>query len=324
MSLIPALLVIFLLIVAAFVILKPQLQIIPEQERVVIFHLGRFRRIGGPGLLLLLTRMETVEDRYNTAHQPRNFWVPNVLIHGIEATLSVNLWMRTDLVAAAAGDRSRLAEIALIKEGARSAQVAVEIKRALNEGLAALTAPDRLPETPTLLDKLAVLLPGSRPCEELLAYLSRELTARLRAFGIILDPQKRISIVQVQLPEDVVQVLSRSRLLDSLNQQLPDLPPNMRAQVAASIEGVQALHIQELVVKSQDGAPNVVRERVPLKDGTLIDLVTDPSAPPKDSPALHPSAASPEPAVSTQQLSKQDLQVLKRVSRDSRVRRKAV
>ena len=313
-----------LLIVAAIVILRPQQMPVPPQERAIIFRHGRFHRIAGPGSVWLLSRIETDEGWYNTANQPQSVWVYNVRVRDIAANLQVNLWTRTDLEAVAAGNRPRLAEMALIKERARDAQVAVEIKRALDEALATLIAANRLPANAPLLGQLEVLLPGRPLCAELLAFVGHELAPRLRDFGVILDPTKPISLVQTELPEDVLQVLKRGVLLDSLNEQLPDLPPDMRAQVAASIEGLQPLHIQELVVKSQGETAGVVRDRVPLKDGSLVDLDLGRPAPPNDAPAPHPPTATPEPSAPTPQLSKLDLQVLKRVSRDPRTYRKAV
>ena len=78
-----------------------------------------------------------------------------------------------------------------------------------------------------LLARLGVALPGMPLCAELLAHVKGELAPGLRPLGVILDPTKPISLVQTELPEDVVQVLKRGVLLDSLNEQLPDLPADM-------------------------------------------------------------------------------------------------
>jgi hypothetical protein len=311
-----------LLIVATIVILRPQQMVVSPQERIIIFRNGRFHRIAGPGPVWFLSRMDTDERCYDTSNQPRSVWVYGVRVHGIPAALQINLWMRTDLEEVAEGNWARLVEMALLKERARDAQVAVEIKRAIDAGLATLVAANHPSTNAPLLARLGVVLPGMPLCAELLVYLKRELAPGLRAVGVILDPTKPISLIQTDLPEDVVQVLKRGVLLDSLNEQLPDLPADMRAQVAASIEGLQPLHIQELVVKTQGESP-VVRDRVPLKDGSLVDLDLAHPATSNDGQGSRPPATGPQPAAPTQQLSQQDLQVLKRVARDPRVHRKA-
>ncbi|MGE5603236.1 MAG: hypothetical protein ACM30E_09305 [Nitrososphaerales archaeon] len=324
MFLAATLLALLLLIAVTFVIFRPQQMVVPPQNKAIIFRNGQFHRIAGPGPVWLLAHSDTDEGWYDTCNRPWNVWVQNVLIHGIPANLHINLWIRVDLEAAAEGDRSRLAEMALLKESTRDTQVTVEVKRALDEGLATLAAAGRLPANATPLAKLEIVLPGMPLCAELLAHVTQKLPAALRAFGVILDTTKPISLVRTELPEDVVQVLQRGLLLDSLSEQLPDLPPGMRAQLAASIEGLQPLQSQELVVKSQGEAPVVARQTVPLKDGSFVDLTLGPATPPNDAPPSYPPAASPDLTGHRQQLSKQDLQVLKRVPRDPRVYRKAV
>jgi regulator of protease activity HflC (stomatin/prohibitin superfamily) len=52
-SLLPFYLV-FALVIAAFVILGATVRILREYERAVVFTLGRFSKVKGPGLVLLL------------------------------------------------------------------------------------------------------------------------------------------------------------------------------------------------------------------------------------------------------------------------------
>jgi hypothetical protein len=279
-----ALALVLLAAAAAGLILRPQSKVAQEQ-RLVIFRLGRFHRISGPGVVWLLAGIEKIADWHNTANQPRNLWVSNLLIRGIDASLNVNLWVRTDLVEAAGNDKSKLAELATLHESAREGQVAVEVKRAMDDGLAAIEAAHPLGPNATLPEKIAVLLPTSALRDELLTSARDALAPRLREFGVILDPTKRISITQVLLPDDVVEALSHARLLDSLNQQRPDAPPGARTHAAASSEGGP-----KLVITSQGGAAGVLRERPPRPDGS--------SAP---------------PAPQARELSKDDLRVLRTV-----------
>ena len=68
-ALISALSVLFALILGV-IYLRPGLRTVPQEERLVIYRMGHFDRIAGPGLVFLLHRIDTVQRSFMVREQP--------------------------------------------------------------------------------------------------------------------------------------------------------------------------------------------------------------------------------------------------------------
>jgi regulator of protease activity HflC (stomatin/prohibitin superfamily) len=108
MSAILPLIIVILLLMFAFAVLRNGLRIVPQQQAWVVERLGRFHRVLGPGLNLLIPFTDRVAYRFDTREVPTEV-PPQVCISLDNTTLTVDgfLYLQiTDPVKAAYGSSS--------------------------------------------------------------------------------------------------------------------------------------------------------------------------------------------------------------------------
>ncbi len=310
--------VLIVAVALAYFLLKPDIVTVPEEERVIIYRLGRFDRVAGPGLVLLSRDIDEIKRRFSTRNEPQNVAVDGLMMYGIPVGLTVNLWCRYDPVRAAGGDRDRLRELAQFSEAERYEQLAVRLREALVRHMNALEQRAPLPPTATVVDMIVPILPGVPTCVEILQGAQRDLVQTLPALGLYLDLDANHSpvITNLRLPEDMSKGFSRGRAAALLRMQLPDLPDSMMVHMLESIEGLAPLRIQE--IRQVGNAVGAATEaRWTDEDGTMVrvPLAAGPT-PPHERAAGPAEAPADQPVADTSHLSHGDLALLKRVPRD--------
>lgn len=314
---VPFVVVIVLLVIAAlaYFLLRPDIKIVPEEERLVIYRLGRFDRVAGPGPILLSRDIDEIKRHFSIRNEPQNVAVDGLMMYGIPVGLTVNLWCRYDPVRAAGGDRERLRELVQFSESERHEHLAVQLRDALVHYMSALEQRAPLPPTATIVDMIVPILPGVPTCVEILQNVQRELAHTLPALGLYSDASHPLVITHLRLPEDMTKGFSRGRAASLLRMQLPDLPDSMMVHMLESIEGLAPLRIHE-IRQVGNGANSGLEARWTDEDMLFREPLNAGTPPPHDKAASPAEAPADQPAPEPSHLSHGDLALLKRVPRE--------
>lgn len=289
--------------------------IVPQEERVVIYRLGNFRKLAGPGIVVL-SRFETEERRINVRsevedHRTSTYYFMN----GVPFNYTVRFWRRNDLKTAAAGNKGRLAELVQYDDNEREQQLLTMLHEAIFDCVKRIQKKKQYTvsdDAPIAL-KLLPILPGMPGCDELLALVESYLHHSLPSIGVILDRRHPLLIANVHVTPEVLASFSRGRSLTMLREQFPDVHPDLLVQAFAAIEGLD----MNTVRLYMDGNAAVRDVRMEGNSITGYKISPQPVAPEVqrqevvDSP-LRKVAAPTESA--EERLSKADLSVLKRLS----------
>jgi hypothetical protein len=324
-----------LLAVLVAVVLRATVRVVSHEERLVIYRLGRFHRVVGPGLVLVIPRLDHVVRPIEVRDHPMEITVPGLFAFGVPTELTLNLWCSFDLVQAAGGDRDKLARLVQIRDGERHRQVEVKMREALVNQISDLQK--RMPLPATTMEGVIALAPGGPRYRELLEGVKRELEQTLPSVGVILNPAHSIVLTGRNISDEIVEALKRRRgreidsewltnYVDSLRQRFPGVSNAVLAQMLASIEGVDVGKVQRLLLEHDADTESEVEFEM-ARDGEGPNVITRPKSKKQDTASQHPPArpeTDEEPFPRPSQpltLTKDDLAVLKRVPRKDRGQR---
>jgi regulator of protease activity HflC (stomatin/prohibitin superfamily) len=248
---------------------------VPEGERLVIFRMGRFNRLAGPGLVMYFKGFETVKHRINVREELAELPVDELSFQNVFLGYTFSFWRRTDPEAAAGKDRKRLAELALFSDEERYAQMKSKVREAVMASVAQVNRELPPPRGGSLFEQIIPVLPGQPAPERLVEVVTEELRASLRSIGIILSQVHPVRIKALKLPEMLRQNFGRSINMAVLREQLPDAPSDLLAQLLASFEGAELPNFRKLVVEH----PNA-RAALPRADEAPTTTAPEPAAPP--------------------------------------------
>jgi len=71
------------LVVLVAIAVRSMVQVVPHGERLVIYRLGRFHRVVGPGLVLVLPRLDRVVRSIRVRDQPLEISVDGLFAYGV-------------------------------------------------------------------------------------------------------------------------------------------------------------------------------------------------------------------------------------------------
>jgi len=322
------------LVVLVTIAVRSMVQVVPHGERLVIYRLGRFHRVVGPGLVLVLPRLDRVVRSIRVRDQPLEISVDGLFAYGVPNEMTLNLWCSFDLVGAAGGDYDRLANFVQFGDAERKRQIEVKVREALVRQIAALQERRPLPATAPIPEKVAALAPGGPRYNELLEAVKRDLQQALPLVGAILSVDQPITLTRRTVSDEVIQALSRSRsrTIDSdwltnyvgeLRKRFPGLSDAMLAQMLASIEGVDVGKVQRLLLE-RDADTEADVEYEMARDGEGPNVITKPKTKQPGGAAKrrpHPETDQELSSQTPGPLTKDDLAVLKRVPRTGRDQR---
>lgn len=301
----------------ALVILQPRFEIVPEEERVIIYRLGRFFRIAGPGMVWFFHRFDTLQRRFTVRNEPHDCFIDGLFVYGIPIGLTLNLWYRYDPVTAASGNRVRLVELSQFGESERRSHLVVKLRDALVRQLGSMEQEKPLDAQATIVDKLTLILPGVPSCIEFLRRVQQDLTQSLPSLGIILDTTHSLLITRLHPPEDLIKGFSRDRAAALLRLRFPNLSDSMMVHMLEAIEGLEPLRIHEVRQIGDRGEMGPGLETRWLEDDMMFRM---PAGLMLSAPSLGKSISG-DVGVSELDatvLGPEDLAVLKRVPRSPR------
>ncbi len=327
---------VIVLAVVGYNILRASIYIVPEGQRLVIYRLGRFSRVAGPGLVMYIPGLEEVVRTLEVRDHPLEVSAPGILAFGVLNDLTLNLWCSFDLVRAAAGNKAVLAQFVQLSETERRRQVEVKMREALINQIADLEKQMPVPAKSTPLDAVIALAPGTERYNELVARVKDELEKTLPSVGVILNTSQPITLTGRGIPDVIIDAIKRmqgrqidsqwlTRYANQLQQQFPDISNAILDQMLASVEGVEIGNVQRLRLEQDDKTEAQVELEVPLDGSNEPNVVAKPKVKLQEMASKHQSGQSQSEPESVQPaspgLSKSDLTVLKHVPRSKREER---
>ncbi|MCL4303958.1 MAG: hypothetical protein KJ077_50205 [Anaerolineae bacterium] len=320
-------------VVLIFVFIKlfmAMMHIVPEERRLVVYRLGRFNRVTGPGMVFVVPGLEQIVRTLEVRDHPMEVTVPGIFAYSVPNDLTLDLWCSFDLLRAAGGNRARLAQLVQVSDAERRQQVQVKMREALVNQVAALEKNKPLAAGATSLDGVLALAPGTERYNTLLAGVKNELEKSLPSVGVILNTTQPITLTGRVIPDAIIDAIKRmqGRQIDSqwltryasqLQQQFPEISNVVLDQMLASVDGVDVGNVQRLRLEQDERTDTQVELEVPMGGSDTPEVVAKPKIRLGDSDTRRPAiAAKPVPqlpAARSDHLTKSDLAVLKRVPR---------
>lgn len=226
----------FSLVLLFALIIPIRSHVVREGERLVIYRLGRFNRISGPGLVWVHHTVETVENQIDVRTAPRAVEARNLYFFDIPFGYTFSLWYRLDLTAATGNDHRALLELVQLSPDALHAQIQVKIRSLMDRYMVTLHKDYNMLHNAPLLEKLVPLLPGREGCEWLRASLRQDLPNALRPLGAIFHPEHDILVQAFFLSPGVVRLFNRQRAVEVLRQHHGDVDDETLMHLVSSVE----------------------------------------------------------------------------------------
>lgn len=228
---------------------RPKMEIIPEEERVVIYRFGKFSRVAGPGPVWMQRSIDQIERRLKVRNEPHFLKFNGLYAYDIPLGYTLSLWYRLDPVAAANGDQQMLRQLAQFESAECEENIRIRIHDLFIKHIADFLDRHSLPSKPTVLDKLIPFCPGQPACDEILNKIRRELPEVLRSFGAVWNPAQPIAIKDFHLGASIVQLLDRDRVMENFLQRVPNGDPDLLAQATIALEGIPTQSLSKIVVE---------------------------------------------------------------------------
>lgn len=294
------LMLLFIAIVVALVLfvgLKLRFIRVPEEERKVIYHVGRVDRVAGPGRIYILERWENIERTIYVRDQALNFRVSELFIYGVPFGYRLNLWCRYDIEAAASGSQAKLMEFAQCDDEERYQFANVKVQEALRASVSEYEINYPLGKKASVADKLTPIIPGTLGCHEILAGVTRRLAKSLPTVGIIFNTEHAINVVGLPISNQIAGDFQRGRTVSQLREQFPHLSEEFLAQMAAPIGDLEQPFTDNFRLDQNDekSARVGVRKNSEGKKDTRVSMRRDDEFMEED--VRHESVRSKEEAI---------------------------
>jgi hypothetical protein len=311
-----AIILVVIFVIALYRAIKMSVRVVPQEKRLVIYQLGTFSRVAGPGPVRVIPGLDQVVKTIEVRDHLYEVTVPGVFAYGVPNELTLSLWCSFDLVQAAAGDRDKLMRFVQVSEAERRDQVRVKMHEALVRQIAGLQERMPLPDKATLLERVVALAPGSPRYNEFLKCLKYDLDKVLPSIGVVVSAEHPIVLTGRNISDEIIGAIKRrhGRELDSewlmnyaqeLRRRFPGMSNTMLAQILLSIEGIDVGRIQKLLLEQEEGAQAEVEFEMSGAGESGPNVI----AKPKPKPQKHEAVQVPQP------LKSQDWDVLKPVPR---------
>ncbi len=329
---------IFLLVILVVVVIgliRATTRGVPAEKRWVIYRFGRFDRVVGPGPVPVFPWLDQVEGEFEVRDRPMEVLIPGIFAFGAPNDLTLHFWCRFDPAKAIGKDREKLAPLVRLSDSERRQQVEVKLRESLVRQAAELQKQKPLPGTPTLLDGVAALAPGSERMNDLLQNLVPDLAQNLLLIGFVLNTTQPIALTKRSVGEDIIKAIKRkygrdidsqwlTRYADDLRQKFPDISGTMLAQVLSAIEGVDAGQVHRLLL-DQDKNPEIEFEMPGDSSGAAPNVIAKPKlrsngAETERQASVASVTSPPSGSPVSVGLTKSDLAVLKRIPRQQNQR----
>lgn len=285
-------------------------RLVKQEKRLVIYRLGVFYKLAGPGLVVLNCYTDTIEREITVRSDQKEYVVGPYFMHGVPFSYLLLFWRRVDLAAAAGDDREKLAALAQYDDEIREQQIRNKLHEAFLKWVPQIEKMHKL-KSDSFAEKLAPIFPGEPECERLFECVVQELQKTLPAIGVFPDSQHTavLTIKGLSVPPEVSAGFSDKRSVALLREQFPNLSEEMLLHAHALNKGVHP-HMTRLYMEGDGSAAPSVRldDRGDIKDQRVKPLPREdqPSAPPR---------REKEPTLSDEDLNEAEWRILKPIPR---------
>lgn len=251
----PPLLVLAILAIPIFY----KFTILPEYEQVIIHRLGRFHKLAGPGLVRYSRWLDTLERRIDVRDKKQSISLNGLFTYDIPFAFKLDIWMRYAPKEIAATDHEFLTRLAHIAENEQMSNVRTEVKRAVQQSLAKIQGRYPLPQNPGVIDRLLPIIPGAQICNEMLDLLKEHLSELLPQVGFVLSSNYDLTIFDISLGQDIIDIFNRGRLAKSLRDDIPTINDEMIFEFLGKVRGLD-INVKHVIVDNPDGAEMRIRD----------------------------------------------------------------
>lgn len=294
-----------------------KVMIVKQEKRLVIYRLGVFRDVAGPGIVLLNRHLDTIEREINVRSEQKTYSVGTYFMHGIPFGYVLTFWRRVDLKETAGADRDLLARIAQYTDAEREEQIHEKLHEAFLKFVPIIEKAHepKLPKKPSSFDNLLPILPGIPACDQLFSLVLTQLQQTLPTIGVFPDMKQStvLAIKSINVPPEMMRGFSQGRSLTLIREQFPELSKDFLLHAFSMINGLDP-HMTRLYLEG-NGAAGVATVRIG-EEGEVKDVKVVPGGPQAQAAApAQPQRA--RPGLSDDDLTEADWQVLKPTPRGS-------
>ncbi len=269
-----------------------QVEEVEEEKRLVIYRLGRFHDVVGPGLVILNRYLDRVKREITARSELKEYTVGTYFMHGTPFGYVLSFWRRVDLKEAAGNDREKLRSLAMYTDDEREAQMRGKLHEAFMKCVPIIERSHKLIGD-SVGEKLYPVLPGVPECDRLMAMVLAELQQTLPTIGVFPDMRQSsvLTIKSLIVSPEIMAGFSDARSMSFLRQQFPDLSDEMLLHAISLQKGYNP-HMTRLYIEGSGGAA-VSTVRID-EDGDVQDVRVAPAgvqaaaAPAKPQPASSP------------------------------------
>lgn len=227
---------------------------VEEGHQIVIYRLGRFYKIAGPGVVWLWPRLDEVHATLDVRTTRMPILV-RTFAAGVPVTLRLSFHARLDLLRAVGNDLNRLAELASWDEQQRKDKLDDAVQNLAIRMVKEYERRYPVPADADVYDRLAHIITMTRENDLLMDTIRRQLGQIIRRSGYIFDEVEPCWMVLDSLPPSLLEAFDRARtdrvhvrrLTEKWGQILRlirDYPPHLQAHLLAVVEGLEPPPIQ--------------------------------------------------------------------------------
>jgi len=305
-------------------------RVVRHEERLVIYRLGKFNRVVGPGVVRVYPKIDRVIKTIEVRDHPVSVTVAGIFAFGVPNDFTLNLWYRSDPVEAAGSDRTLLTRLVQMTEAERHNQVEVKMREALVKQVTLLQQQYPMPDYASTFDGVIALAPGSVRYTALIDGIAQRLRQTLPTIGVILLLDQPITLVGRGIPEEIIKALQQKRGLDisgptliqygvQLKHTFPEMSDAVLSQILGSIPGVDMSNVRPIVMEHLRGYGANVEYELQESGRGQVNLQFD-ANPPR---LIEAKPVDIQPASGGNELNENDLMVLKRIPRSSQSQKKS-
>jgi hypothetical protein len=239
-----AIAVVGFLVVYVISFFRVRFQVIPEEERWVIYRLGRFNRVAGPGWTFIPSLLEKVNRRIDIRPTRANLMLSDMMIYGVPFGCTLNFMYQIDLKRAAdqlpgnEPTKVKLTRLAMLSNEQVYNEVRVKARKAFTDAIGRLEVQEPLPKDAEFVQALLPVIPGLPPCNRLLDEVRLRLEKEVLSLGVFLESLHPLTITSLQLGDDIVGSFRQIRIARILRERFPMFSDQDLMQIISNATGL--------------------------------------------------------------------------------------
>jgi hypothetical protein len=227
---------------------------VEEGQEAVIYRLGRFYCIAGPGMVWLWPYLDECHAVLDVRETRQVIFI-RTFAGGVPVTLKLSFHARLDLRRAAGHDLNRLAELASWDEQQRREKMEDAVQNLVVRMVREYEQRHPTPEDADFFTRLGHIVAMTRQNAVLMSNIRRHLGRVIGQFGYVLGETEPCWMVLDSLPPALIEAFDRARA-DRVHMQrltakwepllrlIRDYPPHLQAHLMTVVEGLQPPPIQ--------------------------------------------------------------------------------